>query len=66
MPGRGLPPYRADLAVARARFERALEDIRPERDREAKFRFGPDVGAGATGYLALTNWLLGEAGRARN
>src|SRR5208337_2399575 len=28
-------------------------------------RFGTDVGALATGYLALANWLLGEARRAR-
>ena len=54
-----------DLAVARAHFEQALWIFDPERDREAKFRFGPDVGAAATGYLAVTNWLLGEAGPAR-
>ena len=54
-----------DLAVARAHFEQALRIFDPDRDREAKFRFGPDVGAAATGYLALTNWLLGEAGLAR-
>ena len=54
-----------DLAVARAHFEQALWLFDPKRDREAKFRFGPDVGAAATGYLAVTNWLLGEAGPAR-
>ena len=54
-----------DLAEARAHFEQALWIFDPERDREAKFRFGPDVGAAATGYLAVTNWLLGEAGPAR-
>ena len=54
-----------DLAAARAHFEQALRIFDPERDREAKFRFGMDTGAAATGYLALTNWLLGEAGPAR-
>ncbi len=54
--------FQGDLAVARAHFEQALRIYHPERDREAKFRFGPDTGAGATVYLALTNWLLGEAG----
>jgi tetratricopeptide (TPR) repeat protein len=54
-----------DLAVARAHFEGALRIFDHERDREAKFRFGPDVGAAATGYLAVTIWLLGEAGPAR-
>ena len=54
-----------DLAAARAHFEQALRIFDLERDREAKFRFGHDGGAGATSYLALTNWLLGEAGPAR-
>ncbi len=57
--------FQGDLAVARAHFEQALRIFDPERDREAKFRFGMDTGAAATGYLALTNWLLGEAGPAR-
>ena len=57
--------YQGDLAVARAHFEQALRIFDPERDREAKFRFGMDIGAAATGYLALANWLLGEAGPAR-
>ncbi len=56
--------YQGDLAVARAHFEQALRIFDPERDREAKFRFGTDVGAGAPGYLALTNWLVGEVGPA--
>ena len=51
--------------MARAHFEQALRIFDPERDREAKFRFGLDAGVSATVYLALTNWLLGEAGPAR-
>ena len=54
-----------DLAAARAHFEQALRIFDPERDGEAKFRFGTDVGALATVYLALANWLLGEAAEAR-
>ena len=57
--------YQGDLAAARAHSEQALRIFDPERDREAKFRFSMDIGANATGYLALTNWLLGEAVPAR-
>ena len=56
--------FQGDLAVARAHFEQALRIFDPERDREAKFRFSMDIGAAATGNLAVTNWLLGEAGPA--
>jgi hypothetical protein len=52
------------LAVARAHFEQAPRIFDPERDREAKFRFGMDTGVSATVFLALTNCLLGEAGLA--
>jgi predicted ATPase len=37
----------------------------PERDREAKFRFGQDPGAAARVYLAIAKWPLGEVGPAR-
>jgi hypothetical protein len=37
----------------------------PQRDREAKFRFGMDSGACATAYLAHTSWQFGEIERAR-
>ena len=57
--------WQGDLAVARAHFEQALRIFDPERDREAKFRFGMDIGVSARVFLALTNWLLGEAGPAR-
>jgi adenylate cyclase len=56
--------FRGDLAGARAHFEQALRIFDPERDREAKFRFSMDIGAAATGNLAVANWLLGEAGPA--
>ncbi len=57
--------FQGDPTAARIHFERALRIFDPERDHEAKFRFGMDIGAAATGYLALTNWLLGEPGPAR-
>ncbi len=57
------PSFKGDLAEARAHLEQALRIFDPERDREAKFRFGTDTGVAATVYLALTNWLLGEVGR---
>jgi adenylate cyclase len=37
----------------------------PERDREARFCFGPDTGAVARAYLAMTSWQFGEVGPAR-
>jgi predicted ATPase len=52
--------FQGDLAEARAHFEQALRIYDPERDRDAKFRFGMDTRAVATAYLALTNWPLGE------
>ena len=57
--------WQGDLAAARAHFEQALRIFDPQRDREAKFRFGHDTGVAATLQLALTNWLLGKAGPAR-
>ena len=57
--------FQGDLAAARAHLEQALRMFDPERDREAKFRFNADIGTSATVFLALTNWLLGEAGPAR-
>src|SRR5262249_54175954 len=49
---------------AQANLLEALR-IYPERDRKARFRFGPDYGAIARAYLAHTKWQLGEVGPAR-
>jgi class 3 adenylate cyclase/predicted ATPase len=57
--------FQGDFAEAKTQLEQALATYDPERDREAKFRFGMDSGVGAASYLALTHWLLGEVGRAR-
>ena len=58
--------YQGGLVEARAHFEQALRIFDPERDREAKFRFGTDIGTAASGYLGFTIRLLGEVGLARN
>ena len=57
--------FQGDFAQARAHFEQALRIYDPERDREAKFRFGLDSGVAATAYLALAAWCLGDVARAR-
>jgi predicted ATPase len=57
--------FQGDFAAAKARLEQALRTFDPERDRDAKFRFGLESGAGAATYLALTGWLMGEVGDAR-
>ena len=45
--------------------EQTLRIYDPERDREAKFRFGPDSTVAATAYLALAAWCFGDVARAR-
>jgi predicted ATPase len=56
--------YRGDLIEARAHLDEALRTHDPERDRDAKFP-GLDTGGGASTYLAVTNWLLGDVGDTR-
>jgi hypothetical protein len=48
-----------------ANLVEALNIYDPERDRKARFRFGPDTGASARAHLAITMWQLGEVGPAR-
>ena len=57
--------YQGHFVAARTHLKEALRIYDPQRDREAKFRFGWDSGVGATTFLALANWFLGEVGRAR-
>jgi predicted ATPase len=57
--------WQGNLVEARAHLENSLKIYDPERDREAKFLFGWDGGAGVTAVLALTYWLLGEVDRGR-
>jgi predicted ATPase len=57
--------FQGDLIEAQANLVEALNIYDPERDREARFRFGLDTGAGARVSLAITKWQLGEVGPAR-
>jgi predicted ATPase len=57
--------WQGDFTAAQAHLEQALRLYDPERDREAKFRFGSDPGAAATAHLAHASWQLGEIRRAR-
>ena len=54
-----------DLTGARAHLEQALRTYDPRWDRDSKLRVSMDPGPAAAAYLAWTNWLLGEVGRAR-
>ena len=45
-------------------MERALALFQPGRDDDLAFRFGPDPGALAMHYLALTLWPMGDIERA--
>jgi predicted ATPase len=56
--------YRGALGNARTHLREALRLYDPERDRDAKFRFGADTGAAAASYLAQTKWYLGEIDQA--
>src|SRR6185369_8484596 len=52
------------LEDAQAHLSEALRLYDPERDRDAKFRFGADTGAAAACYLAQRKWYLGEVDHA--
>jgi predicted ATPase len=57
--------WQGDFVAAQANLVEALGIYDPERDREARFRFGVDIGANGRAFLAITKWLLGEVGPAR-
>jgi predicted ATPase len=57
--------WQGDFVDARTDFAEALRTYDPERDRDAKFRFGADTGAAAAGFLALASWALGDVKQAR-
>jgi class 3 adenylate cyclase/tetratricopeptide (TPR) repeat protein len=54
-----------DFTAAKPMLERALSDYNPERDAEARFRFGRDTRVSAAANLALAAWHMGEVERAR-
>jgi predicted ATPase len=57
--------WQGDFIEAQANLVEALRIYDPERDREARFRFGLDTGAITRAYLANTKWQLGEVEPAR-
>jgi predicted ATPase len=57
--------YQGKLSEARKHLERTLADYRPDRDAEARFRFGHDAAIVATANLVTTTWQLGQVERAR-
>ncbi len=57
--------WEGDLIEAQANLVEALSTYDPERDREAMYRFGGDIGAIARVNLGMTKWLLSEVGPAR-
>ena len=54
-----------DFVDARSHLERTVRDYDPERDREARVRFGLDTGAIATGFLAVTLAVMGDVEQSR-
>jgi predicted ATPase len=57
--------WQGDFIDARTNLAEALRTYDPKRDRDAKFRFGVDAGAAATGFLAVAGWAFGDVERAR-
>jgi predicted ATPase len=57
--------FQGDLIGAEANLGEALRIYDPERDRDARFRFGADPAAAATGLIALACWAMGDVERAR-
>ena len=55
--------FQGELALARSHTERALADIVPELEMDARRQFGTDTRILATTYLSLAMWLLGDLAR---
>jgi predicted ATPase len=56
--------YQGALGDAQVHLSEVMRIYDPERDRDAKFRFGADTAAAAASYLAQTKWYLGEIDQA--
>jgi predicted ATPase len=56
--------FQGKFEDARKFLEEALRIYDPERDRDARFRFGADPGT-AAGYLSHVTWLRGNVERAQ-
>jgi tetratricopeptide (TPR) repeat protein len=57
--------FLGNFLEARTHCEKALDACDPQRDQEARERFGDDTGTLALSLLAATSWQLGEVDRAR-
>jgi class 3 adenylate cyclase/predicted ATPase len=57
--------HQGDFIGAQTYLAETLRIYDPERDRDAKFRFGSDTGASAAIYLALACWAMGSVEQAR-
>jgi predicted ATPase len=57
--------FEGDFIGAQTNLVEALRIYDPEHDRDARFRFGIDSGAGAACNLTQASWVLGDFERAR-
>jgi predicted ATPase len=57
--------YQGDFGNALSHLQGAIRIYDPQRDHEAKFRFGLDAGAFSAVNLANAHWLVGEVEKAR-
>jgi class 3 adenylate cyclase/predicted ATPase len=57
---------RGDFADAKGHLDEALRVYDPQWGHDDRFRLGLEPGLTARAYLASTEWLLGNAARARN
>jgi predicted ATPase len=57
--------WEGDFINAHADLAGVLRTYDPERDHEAKFRFGVDSGAAAAAQLTVAIWALGDVEQAR-
>jgi predicted ATPase len=56
--------FAGEYREALEHLEQALVLFQPGRDDDLAIRFGHDAGVGATLYLAIVSWPLGDVGRA--
>jgi predicted ATPase len=57
--------FQGEIALARSHIERALADIVPDQEMDARRLFGMDAKLVAATYLPLARWLLGDVKYAR-
>jgi hypothetical protein len=57
--------YQGEISKATEYIVRVLKVYNPERDREASIRYGPETGAAARLYVAVTKWYSGDLAQAR-